>query len=112
MTPRDAPFHAHIYYAAGERDAAVALRAALPGMPGILFVGRMADGPVGPHPLPQFEVHFHEPAVEAVVAAIADAGLRGLAHRLTADDGADHTSPAQGSGEPVALDLGTLDPPG
>ena len=26
--------------------------------PRIDFVGRMVDGPIGPHPAPQFEVHF------------------------------------------------------
>ena len=54
----DAPFHAHVYYSAEERARAEALREAFGGAPEILFVGSMTDRPVGPHPIPQFEVHF------------------------------------------------------
>jgi DOPA 4,5-dioxygenase len=107
-----APFHAHIYYAAGERAAAEALRDGFAAKAAVLFVGRMTDGPVGPHPIPQFEIHFREEAVEEVVAAIRASGLRALVHPLTDDDFADHGRLARWIGEPVALDLGALDPPG
>ena len=39
-------------------------------------------------------------------------GLRALVHPLTDDDVADHTALAHWIGEPVELDLATLDPPG
>jgi aromatic ring-cleaving dioxygenase len=112
-----APFHAHIYYAAGERAAAGTLREAFVAKAGggeaaVLFVGRMTDGPVGPHPLAQFEIHFRESALGEVIAAIEGSGLRALVHPLTHDDLADHTSLARWIGEPVALDLTALDPPG
>ena len=67
----DAPFHAHIYYSAGERPAAEQLRdrfAAMQDGGQILFVGRMTDGPVGPHPIPQFEIHFLARDRAAIVA--------------------------------------------
>ena len=51
-----APFHAHVYFDAGERAAAEALRAALSRRDEVVFTGRMCDRPVGPHPIPQFEV--------------------------------------------------------
>jgi len=108
----DAPFHAHVYYSRRERAAAEALRDAFGRMAGILFVGRMSDGPIGPHPIAQFEIHFRENSVGAVVAAIEATGLRAVVHPLTDDDLADHTRLARWIGEPVALDLGTLDPPG
>ena len=65
MTNDNAPWHAHIYYDAAERDAAEALRADFAEMMvadqvPVLFVGRMTDRPVGPHPIPQFEIHFAE----------------------------------------------------
>lgn len=118
MTDPNSPHHAHIYYAPEERPAAAALRDgflrlhASGGEPEVLYVGRLADRPVGPHPIPQFEIHFPESARAGVIAAIEAAGLRALVHPLTDDDLADHTSLAHWIGEPIALDLSVLDPPG
>jgi aromatic ring-cleaving dioxygenase len=118
MADREAPYHAHIYYSAGERAAAEALRDSFVRLaeagdnPPVLFVGRMMDEGVGPHPIPQYEVHFREGALADVVAAITASGLRALVHPLTDDDAADHTSLAHWIGAPVDLDLTVLDPPG
>lgn len=118
MAGRDAPYHAHIYYSAGERAAAEALRDAFILLtkagdePPILFVGRMMDGGVGPHPMAQYEVHFLKRALADVIAAIEAAGLRALVHPLTDDDMADHTILAHWIGAPVDLDVTVLDPPG
>jgi aromatic ring-cleaving dioxygenase len=108
----DAPYHAHIYYSGGDRAAASALRDRFAGDPGILFVGAMTDRGVGPHPVPQYEVHFRESSVDGVIAAIEAEGLRALVHPLTDDDLADHTTLGRWIGEPLALDLTVLDPPG
>ena len=112
MTPRGAPYHAHIYYSAGERDAADALRKRFGSIPEILFVGSMTDRPVGPHPIAQFEIHFLEPLVDSVIAAIEPTGLRALVHPLTDDDLVDHTTCGRWIGEPLELDESVLDPPG
>jgi aromatic ring-cleaving dioxygenase len=106
------PWHAHIYFTAADRDRAAALRQRFQADPRVRFVGRMADGPVGPHPIPQYEIHFLAPARDAVTEAIAATGLRALVHPLTDDDLADHTTLAHWIGEPLKLDLGVLDPPG
>ena len=108
-----APFHAHIYYSDEERETASALRDDFSvRRPAILFVGEMTDRGVGPHPIPQFEIHFLETARAEVVAAIQASGLRALVHPLTDDDLADHTTLAHWIGEPVELDVSVLDPPG
>ncbi|PZQ20682.1 MAG: aromatic ring-opening dioxygenase [Sphingopyxis macrogoltabida] len=112
MTDPDAPFHAHIYYDPAERPAAAALREAFGRDAAILFVGAMADGAAGPHPIAQYEVHFRARSRDAVAAVIGAAGLRALIHPLTDDDLADHTSLAQWIGAPVDLDVTILDPPG
>lgn len=106
------PFHAHVYYGAAERAAAELLRDALLSKDEALFVGRLTDGPVGPHPIPQFEVHFDESALAALMPQFEQSGLRVLVHPLTDDDQADHTSLGRWIGKPVDLDLSVLDPPG
>jgi DOPA 4,5-dioxygenase len=111
----DAPWHAHVYYEAWERDAATTLRDAFAGMADaapILFVGGMVDRPIGPHPIPQFEIHFPAIARPAVAAEVAKTGLRALIHPLTDDDLADHTTLAHWIGAPLDLDVTVLDPPG
>lgn len=112
MIEGDAPWHAHIYFTADHTARAADLRERLAGDPAILFVGAMTDGPAGPHPIPQYEVHFNERSRDAVERMIRSAGLRALVHPLTLDDLADHTSLARWIGEPLNLDLSVLDPPG
>jgi len=118
MSAGDAPYHAHIYYTDADRPAAALLRGRFLALrdsgadPRILYVGRMVDGPVGPHPIPQYELHFPESARAGVIAAIEGSGLRALVHPLTDDDLADHTSLGHWIGEPLTLDLSVLDPPG
>jgi aromatic ring-cleaving dioxygenase len=112
MADDAAPFHAHIYYTAEDRPAAKQLRDEFRANGQVLFVGQMTDRAVGPHPIPQYEVHFVEGALPAVVSAIEGSGLRALVHPLTDDDLADHTTLAHWIGEPVELDVSVLDPPG
>ena len=107
-----APYHAHIYYSPDERARAERLCDALLTNAEILFVGQLTDRGVGPHPVPQYEVHFLERSRGDVIAAIAESGLRALVHPLTDDDVADHTSLAHWIGEPLELDTRVLDPPG
>ena len=118
MTPERAPYHAHIYYEPGNRAAAKLLHQKLSSSRGlgdfvsVLFVGEMRDKNVGPHPKPQFEVHFFEDALPRVLPLIKASGLTALVHPLTDDDLADHTSLAIWIGEPLSLDHSVLDPPG
>lgn len=113
-----APYHAHIYYAPEERAAAEALREQFRSLAGraddrrVLFVGSLREGKAGPHPISQYEIHFLAAAVPAITPMIEASGLRALVHPLTDDDLADHTSLATWIGEPLDLDLTTLDPPG
>jgi len=113
-----APYHAHIYYEAADRAVAERLHGELSRAQGqgelvrVLFVGEMRDRSVGPHPKPQFEVHFREDALPALLPLLEASGLTALVHPLTDDDLADHTSLALWIGKPLALDHSVLDPPG
>jgi aromatic ring-cleaving dioxygenase len=118
MTDTDAPYHTHIYYDPEERPRAEAMRASLEEavqagtIPNLLFVGRLREGKAGPHPISQFEIHFLKSALPAILPLIEASGLRSLVHPLTDDDLADHTTLGHWIGEPIELDLTTLDPPG
>lgn len=113
MTVSDeAPYHAHVYARPDERADAEALRERLKAQPSVLFVGRLTEGKAGPHPIPQFEVHFLRRSLEELLPVVEASGLRALVHPLTLDDHADHTSLAHWIGEPLDLDLATLDPRG
>lgn len=114
----DAPYHAHIYYSADERAAAVALRDSLRSadaadpLSRILFVGELRDKKAGPHITSQFEIHFEKRLLPHVERKMQGSGLRVLIHPLTLDDLGDHTYLGRWIGEPVELDLTVLDPSG
>jgi Aromatic ring-cleaving dioxygenase len=118
MTEQGAPYHAHLYYFPETRAVAEAMRLRLiesmesDAIPQLLFVGQLKDGKAGPHPIPQFEVHYTEEALPTILGLIEESGLTALVHPLTDDDLADHTSLAHWIGTPIELDLTTLDPPG
>ena len=118
MADKDAPYHAHVYYTREYREVASVLRSELlnevgaDGALGLLFVGNMRDHKVGPHPDPQFEVHFLAASLPRIMPMLEASGLRVLVHPLTDDDLADHTTLAHWIGSPLELDLTTLDPPG
>jgi len=118
MDDANAPYHAHVYYGPESRAIAETLRLRFRAMKEsekasrLLFVGQLRDGKMGPHPVPQFEVHFTRAGLPAILLAIEASGLRALVHPLTDDDLADHTSLAHWIGKPIELDLTTLDPPG
>ena len=112
MIEDEAPYHAHIYAMPGEEQAAEALRSRLAAEETVLFVGRLTEGKAGPHPIPQFEVHFLENSLDEILPIIEASGLKTLVHPLTDDDLADHTTLARWIGDPVELDVTTLDPPG
>lgn len=118
MDHNEAPWHAHIYYAPGDRGRAEAFRGRLIGLkdsrkaPQLLFIGELRDQKMGPHPVPQFEVHFTAGLVPMIEGIIRESGLTALVHPLTSDDLADHTHLGQWIGSPIDLDLSVLDPPG
>ena len=118
MSSEHAPYHAHVYYELHDRAPAARLHQQLSSATGIaefakvLFVGDMRDMNMGPHPKPQFEIHFLEDALPTILQLIGGSGLTALVHPLTDDDLADHTSLAVWIGEPLALNLSVLDPPG
>lgn len=114
----EVPYHAHVYYTAESRSVAQRLReqfvnaqVAAFGQQ-IAFVGEMVDFAVGPHPLPQYEVHFLSSSLGSVVRRVRISGLSALIHPLTNDDFRDHTTLSRWVGEPLDLDMSALKPRG
>ena len=97
MSTELAPYHAHIYYDLDDRGTAERLHQefskskGLGDLANLLLVGEMRDENVGPHPKPQFELHFLEDALPGVLPPIKASGLTAVVHPLTDDDLADHT---------------------
>jgi aromatic ring-cleaving dioxygenase len=118
MDEKNAPYHAHIYYVREQRARAEGLRLRLDEMkqageiPRLLYIGQLRDGKVGPHPIPQFEIHFNKEALPVILRLLEASELTSLVHPLTDDDLADHTRLAHWIGKPIELDLTMLDPPG
>ncbi len=103
-------YHAHIYYAPAARRSAAAVRTGLIARFPVRL-GRWRDEPVGPHPLPMFQVAF-EPALFGEIVPWLMLNRRGhavLVHPDTGDDLADHRDRPLWLGERLALDFGVFD---
>ncbi len=81
-------------------------------IPELLFIGALGEHAAGPHPIPEFEIHYTKAMLPMIVKELELSGLTALVHPLTDDDLADHTTLAHWIGEPLPLKLDTLDPPG
>lgn len=107
-------YHAHIYFEAATIDRAEAMRerAIYELIPQGIFVSRLVNRLVGPHPTPMFEIDFEIAQRDQVVAWLDRhrAGLSVLVHEVTGDDYRDHTEGASWLGAPVVLDFSKMDP--
>src|SRR5690606_14630083 len=107
LFPRE--FDAHIYFDGDTQVEATLLRdRALEHFQGSeVFVGFMIDRPVGPHPLPMFEINFPRSLFSEVVLWLLHhhGRLSILVHELTGDDFLDHTDYAMWIGKSVELEL-------
>jgi len=103
-------YHAHVYYTdAGSRAAAALLREALAERFEVVM-GRWHDQPVGPHPLPMYQVSFAAREFARVVPwlMLNHGGLSILIHPNTDDGYRDHAEHALWLGAPQELRLDVL----
>src|SRR5687767_5741602 len=99
-------FHAHIYFAGHELDAARALALDAQARFGAA-VGRFHERPVGPHPRGSCQLTIAAGRFGAFTewAALNRRGLTIFAHAETGDDLADHTEHVVWFGPSEPLDL-------
>lgn len=97
-------YHAHIYWQADEQRAkALELRPQLSSIG--CGLGRVWDQPIGPHPLPMYQVNYSDSVKQAVEQLLAESELTVLLHEDTGDDLKDHTLGARWLGQRLELDL-------
>ena len=101
-------WHAHVYFDAGTRDAAWALREAIAAHFGDrIELGRFHERPVGPHPAWSYQIAFAPARFTEVVAwlALNHGALDVFAHPNTGDELRDHRDSAIWIGRSYTLDL-------
>ena len=103
-------YHAHVYWRnEAEREQAAAMRAHFVAHG--YEVGSMHDQPIGPHPLPSFQIIYdsgNQAQVESHLETLRN-HLSVLLHEAINDDVRDHTEGARWLGQELALDLEWLD---
>jgi aromatic ring-cleaving dioxygenase len=103
-----ASWHAHIYFDAGSRDAAWALRESIASHLGrVVELGRFHERPVGPHPMWSYQLAFAPADFAHVVGwlALNHGALDVFVHPNTGDQLRDHRDAAMWLGRSYALDL-------
>jgi aromatic ring-cleaving dioxygenase len=105
-TPHIVAWHAHVYFDPMTRDEALRLRLAVAEEFDVV-VGRVHDQPVGPHPMPMFQILFRSELLAEMVEwlALRRGRLVVLVHPDTGDDLADHTRHAIWMGAMPELNL-------
>lgn len=101
-------YHAHIYFDETTRASAAALREEIwKNFTGRVRVHDLIDEPIGPHPLPMFEVDIpareHADIKTWLIKHHGEHSI--LIHPLTGNDLADHRDHPQWIGQALKLDL-------
>jgi aromatic ring-cleaving dioxygenase len=104
-------YHAHIYFALDKTALAAQVRDnIIKDLPQLTYTGQLIPMPIGPHPMPMFEIHI--PAADFSYAMATIEKLRGglsvLIHPVQHDEVAAHTVEAVWLGEALTLDIDFL----
>jgi aromatic ring-cleaving dioxygenase len=106
-------FHAHVYFdGPAQREIALALREQI-GQRFAVALGRVHDGPIGPHARAMYQVAFDVASFGKIVPwlMLNRLGLTVLVHANTRNERADHLSHALWMGEVLDIvDPGRLAP--
>ncbi len=105
------PYHAHIYFRMEQAELAAKVRETLAReIPQLTYLGPLIAMPIGPHPLPMFEIHIPIAFVETAIQTIDTLrqGLTVLIHPVQHNELQAHTELARWLGEPLPLKLEVL----
>lgn len=104
-------WHAHVYFDAPSRDAALALREVIvTALAGRMEMGRFHERPVGPHPMGSYQIGFAPAQFAHVVGwlTLNRGALDVFVHPNTGEELADHRDRALWLGRSYVLNLGAL----
>ena len=103
-------WHAHVYFDPARRPDALALREAITTAFPEVTMGRVHDVPVGPHPVPMYQVLFPPALFPALVPwlALNRGGLTVFLHPNTGEALVDHRDRALWLGPQATLKLDVL----
>lgn len=107
-----ATWHAHVYFDASTRAAALALRVAVTAaFAERVTMGRFHEQPVGPHPMWSYQVGVPASAFTDVIGwlALNHGALDVFVHPNTDDERRDHRDSALWIGRSHVLDLSAFD---
>jgi len=104
-------YHAHVYFNADTRKIAEALRGTIIEKFDVK-PGGFSDDPIGPHPIPQFNIIFEATEFQKIVPwlMLNHEDLDVLIHPLTESSYDDHSKNALWIGTPVPMRLDILRP--
>ena len=107
--PQVTGYHAHIYYDETSRADAAGVREALDARFAVKL-GRWRDEPVGPHPVPMYQVAFTPDQFDGIVRwlMLNRRGLTVLVHPETGHDLEDHRDRALWMGRMLDLNFDVL----
>lgn len=115
MDPRDPSiidsWHAHVYFEAASREAALALRERIEiELAGRIALGRFHEKPVGPHPMWSYQLALPAEHFSHVVGwlALNHGALDVFVHPNTGDELRDHRDCALWLGKSYQLNLAAL----
>ena len=104
-------YHAHIYFSLDETTLAGQVRQNIAqAMPQLTYLGELIRIPIGPHPMPMFEIHIPAADLNYAIATIENLreGLSVLIHPVQHDEVAAHTLDAVWLGTALTLDIDFL----
>lgn len=104
-------FHAHIYFTKQSSDLAAKVRQNIAqAIPQLTYIGELIPMPIGPHPMPMFEIHIPTQQFDAAIAKIDSLreGLSVLIHPVQHDEVAAHTVGAVWLGKALTLNIDFL----
>jgi len=101
-------FHAHVYWDTEEKkQSAIELREKLLTMG--CSLGQIINHPIGPHPLPMYQVNYSSSNALEVETYLAEKQLTVLLHEDTGDHIKDHTKGARWIGRELKLNIKWLE---
>ena len=104
-------WHAHVYFDASTRDAALALRTTIEAaLAGRMTLGRFHERPVGPHPAWSYQLAIGAEDFAHVIGwlTLNRAGLDVFVHPNTGDSLRDHRDSAMWLGRSYGLNLAAV----